>query len=104
MEVKWEPRAAVAFGNIVRYRYEVAGKVSAQRLLKRVSADVARISHNPRCGPAMHDLKVVKGNYRSLVTGKIYKLIYRVETDAVYIAALLDCRRDPARLPGEVEK
>ncbi len=102
MEIKWEPRAIVTLENTIRYRYEVAGRRSAELLLGRIDADVARISANPLCGPEINDLEGLDGSYRSLVTGKIYKLVYRVEPETVYIATLFDCRREPTRLLEEI--
>lgn len=102
MEVKWEPRAAIALGSVVQYRYDMAGRLSAERLLGEIESSAARLSANPLIGPTMRDMDGLKGHYRSLVTAKIYKLVYRVEPDAVYVAALFDCRRDPARLLDDV--
>lgn len=37
-------------------------------------------------------------NYRSLVTCKHYKLIYRIEKDIIKIVAVWDCRQNPKKL------
>ena len=102
MEVIWEPLATVNPENVIRYRFEVAGRLSAERLLKRIDSNVVRLAVNPYIGSRMADMDGLKEEYRSLVTAKIYKLVYRVGSDALYIAALFDCRRDPARLPEEL--
>ena len=36
--------------------------------------------------------------YRSLVIHKLYKLVYYVDEETIYIADLWDVRRDPDRL------
>jgi plasmid stabilization system protein ParE len=102
MEVKWEPRAVVTLEAVIRYRYEVAGRRSAERLLSKIDADVARIATNPLCGSVIEGLEGLNDSYRWLVTGKIYKLVYRVEADVVYIATLFDCRREPTRLREDI--
>jgi YD repeat-containing protein len=102
MEIKWEPRAVTALENVIRYRYDEAGKLSAERLLRKIDADANRISLNPMIGSNVTDLEGLKYSYRSLVTAKVYKLIYRIEKNTIHIAALFDCRRDPARLLEEV--
>ena len=41
----------------------------------------------------LEDMPIV---YRSLVVHKHYKLIYHIEAETIYVAALFDTRRDPA--------
>jgi plasmid stabilization system protein ParE len=102
MEVKWEARAAITWESIIRYRFEVAGSLSAKQLLKKIDTDVARFATYPQIGSRIEGLEGLQGEYRSLVTGEIYKLVYRIEQEVVYIATLFDCRNDPERLPREL--
>ncbi len=102
MEVIWEPLAAANLENIIRYRFEVAGRLSAQKLLKSIDTNVARLAINPGIGPRMVDVEGLREEYRSLVTAKIYKIVYHTGPDTVHIAALFDCRRDPVRLTEEL--
>ena len=49
----------------------------------------------PQMGPIEWDLSEKGEEYRYLVIRKYFKVIYFVEPDAVYIAAVWDCRQSP---------
>lgn len=52
----------------------------------------------PLAGKEEEALKDNPRNYRSLVTCKHYKLIYRIEKNIIKIVAVWDCRQNPKRL------
>ena len=41
--------------------------------------------------------------YRSLVVGKLSKIVYRVDDDTIHIVDFWDCRREPKVLAREVK-
>ena len=104
MEVRWEPRAAAALENIIGYRIEVAGKRSAELLLEKIGNVVGSLARHPNMGPVEIGIKGLRYEYRAFMADEIYKVIYRVGKETVYISALFDCRRNPVKMKGEVGK
>ena len=49
----------------------------------------------PFMAPIERDLTSSKRQFRSLLVLKHYKIIYFIEGDFIYIAAVWDCRTDP---------
>lgn len=54
----------------------------------------------PKMGPIAHDLRPA-GRYRSLVRGH-HRLIYRIESEVIWLLRVWDTRRDPRALEPEV--
>jgi hypothetical protein len=46
-------------------------------------------------GPIEWDLSEKDEEYRSLLVRKYFKIIYFIENENIYIAAVWDCRQDP---------
>jgi plasmid stabilization system protein ParE len=42
--------------------------------------------------------------FRALLVKKLYKVIYYIEGETIYIATVWDCRRNPVALVTEVEE
>ena len=57
---------------------------------------------HPKLGKAEPLLDDIPGEYRSLVVGRNYKIIYNIGEVNVCIIAILDCRRNPAFLRHKV--
>jgi plasmid stabilization system protein ParE len=51
--------------------------------------------------PALTDLSKT---YRSLIVKNIYKVIYYIDDNTVYIIAVWDCRRNPNNLKRKIKK
>lgn len=49
----------------------------------------------PQMAPIEYDLSDDGEEYRALVVKKHFKIVYYTENDAVYIAAVWDCRQNP---------
>ena len=65
------------------------------KFLDDVDEAVDMILHHPSIGtidPLFADRSVT---YRSVVVDGLSKMVYRVEEDVIYIAAMWDCRREP---------
>lgn len=74
MQVVWNKRAEHHLSVIISYGIDTFGEKAAKRL-----------------------------EYRSLVVHKHYKLVYHIEADIIYIAALFDTRRNPASLTDHIK-
>jgi plasmid stabilization system protein ParE len=57
----------------------------------------------PQMGPIESELKDRTPEYRSLVVCRIYKVIYRIEHQKIYIVDIWDCRRDPSKLRQNID-
>ncbi|MCL1933911.1 MAG: type II toxin-antitoxin system RelE/ParE family toxin [Candidatus Azobacteroides sp.] len=60
--------------------------------------EIERLRNFPQMAPIESELIGFVHTYRSLVVKKTYKIVYYIENDTVYIAALFDCRQDPQKL------
>ena len=52
----------------------------------------------PQMGSIESELKNETWEYRSLIVNRIYKVIYRIEKQKIYIVNIWDCRRNPLKL------
>lgn len=96
MRVVWNRKAEYHLNAIINYSIETFGERVAKRLYRRIKENDARLAANPNLGKRellLEDMPIV---YRSLVVHKHYKLIYHIEAETIYVAALFDTRRDPA--------
>jgi plasmid stabilization system protein ParE len=69
---------------------------AARRFAAAIFAAVDRLVAHPELGRVARDLEPV-GRYRHILSGR-YRVIYRVDDEALVILRVWDTRRDPARL------
>ena len=60
--------------------------------------EIERLRDFPQIAPIEPDLTGFAHTYRSLVVKKLYKIIYYIENETVFISALFDCRQNPQKL------
>ncbi len=70
---------------------------AAQRYSKVILDDVKRLSGQPRLGHPEPLLDSLEYEFRTLVSG-IYKIIYFIDGDIIFIFRIWDCRQNPSRL------
>jgi integrase len=75
---------------------------SAARIHSALLDDIELLADQPLLGYVEHVLEDLPCGYRSLVIGKKYKALYRIENENVIIVTIHDCRRNPARLRKSV--
>lgn len=95
MNYIWDPKAETQRDEIARYIFERFGERRVTKFRSDVDHAVDMILRFPSIGaidPLFADRPVT---YRSIVVGGLSKLVYRVEDDVVYIAAMWDCRCEP---------
>lgn len=67
---------------------------NARLTLSRLKERAETLESNPARGRVVPELAIFSFSaWRELVVGR-YRLIYRIETDKVYVLAVLDARRD----------
>ena len=95
MNYIWDPKAQFERDQIADYIYERFGEKRSMKFLDDVDEAVDMILHHPSIGtidPLFADRSVT---YRSVVVDGLSKMVYRVEDEVIYIAAMWDCRREP---------
>lgn len=95
MNYIWDPKAQLQRDQIADYIYECFGEKRSIKFLDNVDEAVDMILRHPNIGtidPLFADRSVT---YRSVVVDGLSKMVYRVEDNVIYIAAMWDCRREP---------
>lgn len=87
-----------------RYIRREFGKKSKESFLQKVRETRRLLADNPYLGPVEPLLAERAQSYRSVVVGKLNKMVYYIEEDTViYVVAFWDCRREPDTLAGQVK-
>ena len=95
MRYEWTDYAKRQRDEIAKYIFDRFGEQSVVKFRNDVDQAVDMILRFPSIGaidPLFTDRSVT---YRSVVVDKLSKMVYRVEDDVIYIAAMWDCRREP---------
>ena len=103
MQVTWNKKALTQLDAVVRYGTREFGERTAQRLYAHIMSYEPLLAANPRLGVEEPLLAGRKRQYRSLVVHKLFKLVYYVKDDTLYIAALWDTRREPCAQADDVK-
>ena len=96
MKVIVQKAAARQISRVYTYGEQHFGKRAAEKTHTRIVEALHLLAANPRLGVAEPLLAGRKREYRSIVVHKLFKLVYYVKDDTLYIAALWDTRREPA--------
>ena len=95
MQVTWNKKALNQLDAVMAYGRQEFGERAVQRLYTRIMSYEPLLAANPRLGIAEPLLAGRKRAYRSIVVHKLFKLVYYVKNNTLYIAALWDTRREP---------
>lgn len=98
MRIIWSEDAQSELGLILEYGAATFGERAAGRFYREVLDNEVRLLSFPCMGKIEPLLAGRPQNFRSLVIHKHYKLIYYIDEDTIYIAALIDTRADPDSL------
>jgi plasmid stabilization system protein ParE len=104
MKYIWDPKAQWERDQIADYIYEQFGERRSMKFLDDVDEAVDTMLRFPSIGtidPLFADRSVT---YRSVVVDKLSKMVYRIEDDVIYIAAMWDCRREPQVQAAQVNQ
>lgn len=92
------PAAASDLAEIKAYiSLELHNPQAAQRIVKSITHDLRHLQQNPNLGFPVSAKIGRETDLRALLSGK-YFLFYRVETEAVQVARILDGRQDYLRV------
>ncbi len=90
LPIIWAPEALADIDQLWDYYAEVAGRASADRLLRQIARVVATLDEFPLAGRSRDD---VRAGLRSLSAGSQI-VFYRLMGDRAQIVRVLDGRRD----------
>ena len=101
MRLRYTLRARRSLGAIVGYYVELGRAGVGLAITSRLRARARELMRHPLLGPVEPALAHREDReYRSLVVGGNYKLVYFVAGESVTIADVFDVRRDPGAMLG----
>ena len=105
MKVITAPLARQAIRKTARQIKQDFGMKSRDKFLSKVTETRMLLATNPYLGPVEPLLADLPQTYRSVVVGKLNKMVYCIEEDekVIYVVAFWDCRREPATLASQVK-
>ena len=101
MEIRWDNKALEELKAAVLYCKKEYGEETARKFQQQVINDSNKLKNNLYIGKIEPLLENLPEKYRSLVIGRLHKLIYSLKEKetVVYIQLLWDCRQSPEQLP-----
>lgn len=73
-------------------------EMAAVSIYNDILDEVDSLLHFPYMAPLESLLSEFTENYRSLVVRSMYKVVYYVNNETIYIVAFFDCRQSPEKL------
>lgn len=95
MKILWLGFAEEDLDSIYQFYADNNSRYFANKLYNQILDTTDNLIHFPRMGPIEWDLSEKDEEYRSLLVRKYFKIIYFIENENIYIAAVWDCRQDP---------
>ena len=95
MKVEWTNKAEQDRDNIADYICDSFGARRRDQFLQEVRQTTKMLKRHPNIGPIDPLFADRPASYRSVIVGGLSKMVYIVEGEVIYIAAMWDCRRDP---------
>ena len=105
MKVITLPQARQAIRMTALHIKQDFGRMSRDNFLAKVNEARMLLADNPYLGPVEPLLADRTQTYRSVVVGRLNKMVYYVEDDdkIIYVVAFWDCREEPATLARQVK-
>ncbi|MBP5573308.1 MAG: type II toxin-antitoxin system RelE/ParE family toxin [Bacteroidales bacterium] len=103
MKTIWDPAAKESLRQIARYINTQFGRETRRNFITKVHETETLLKRHPNIGfpdPLFSHRRYV---YRSVIINGLSKLVYYVDNDSIYIAALWDTRREPNHQADSVE-
>ena len=105
MKYEWRKKAKAQLRKNATYCTKNFGKSVALHFIDRIDHQVNLLASHPHLGAIEALLEDRQRAYRSLVVHEHFKLVYYIDEkrDILYIVALWDTRREPARLTRSIQ-
>ena len=101
MRIVWTKEAREDLEHIYQF-WASRNEPYSIRLYNSLIDEAEVLLNFPEIGALERSLIRHPGQFRSLLAGKHYKLVYTVERDDIVVHAVWDCRRDPNTLMAEI--
>ena len=95
MKILWLELAEEDIESIYQFYAEDKSIKAANKIYNDILDATDSLAVFPQKASIEPDVSDDDEEYRSLVVQKHFKIIYFVECDSIYIAAIWDCRRNP---------
>ena len=95
MKIFWLELAEEDIESIYQFYAEDKSIKAANKIYNDILDATDSLAVFPQMASIEPDVSDYDEEYRSLVVQKHFKIIYFVECDSIYIAAIWDCRRNP---------
>ena len=95
MKILWLNFAEEDIDAIYRFYAEEKSLRAANKIYNDILDATGSLADFPQIAPIESCLSDDVEEYRSLVVQKHFKVIYFIESESIYIAAVWDCRQNP---------
>lgn len=102
MKVKWTDHAKQQRKQISDYIRSYFGAKRRKKFMMQVEEAVDMLLRYPTSGPLDPLFADRAKAYRSVIVGGRSKMVYFIDGDTLYIAAIWDCRQDPEEQSTQV--
>lgn len=105
-EIRWDAKALEQVKDAVTYCNEVYGKRTALQFRKQIIDNSNLLLNHPFLGKREELLSGLKVEYRSLLIGRLHKLVYTVDVqkNIIYIHLFWNCYQKPDSMQKNMGK
>ena len=97
MNLIWTNPAAMQLENIYHF-YSQKSIETATSIYNDIIDEADRLINFPEMAAVEPILADYVHIYRSLIVRKLFKVVYRIDNETIFIVAVFDCRQDPQKL------
>jgi plasmid stabilization system protein ParE len=97
MDIIWLPFAERVLDEIFQF-YRFKSQIVARKMIADIKQATRPLAEFPEVGTVEQSLSDFPETFRYVLVRHIYKIIYFIEENHIYIADIWDCRREPASL------
>lgn len=95
MRILWLELAEEDLDSIYQFYAKDKSTKAAYKIYNEILDAAESLADFPQMASIELDLSEVGEEYRSLIVRKYFKLIYFIEEESIFIAAVWDCRQNP---------
>ncbi|MEP7128905.1 MAG: type II toxin-antitoxin system RelE/ParE family toxin [Chitinophagales bacterium] len=95
LKLIWSEDAVNSSKNIIDWYREELSSRAASKVLSSIKSKAKSIIANPYSFPVCEELKDVEGEFRKVLVGNTFWMIYEIESDRIVILELIHGARDP---------
>jgi len=97
MKVLWTKSALASLHDIYKYYNENVSISIAYKVRDNILAAASQLENHSHIGQIEEILKEMEGGHRYIVKDN-YKIIYKIQTNTIYITDVFDTRQDPDKI------